>query len=277
MSDQVTETNEALEQEARELGWMPKEEFKGSPERWIPADQFVERGRHILPIVQENKERLQGELRQATAKISEMAGLLKASQESIAALEEHHQADLKRRLELARKELIEQLKEAKREGDVEQEVELTAQLTELNKEPAAPAKPAAEPAKPALKPEDQQVFDQWQSENKWFGADKRRTALAMAISNQLRADGNRDVGRKFLEAVAKEVDEVLGPVQGAAKVESSRGGARGASSAGKGYHDLPQEAKQACDGFIDRLVGPGRAYKTPDEWRAKYAKDYFAE
>src|SRR5688572_12359429 len=40
-----------IEAEAKEMGWKPKEAWKGDPEGWRPADEFVKRGKEILPIV----------------------------------------------------------------------------------------------------------------------------------------------------------------------------------------------------------------------------------
>ena len=35
---------DSYEQQAREQGWRPKEEYEGDPEKWRPAKEFVERG-----------------------------------------------------------------------------------------------------------------------------------------------------------------------------------------------------------------------------------------
>src|SRR5215472_907386 len=42
-----------LEQRARRMGWRPRNEFRGEPERWMEADEFVERGERMLPVLQE--------------------------------------------------------------------------------------------------------------------------------------------------------------------------------------------------------------------------------
>ena len=34
---------------AREMGWRPKEEFRGEAEKWVDAETFVSRGEHFLP------------------------------------------------------------------------------------------------------------------------------------------------------------------------------------------------------------------------------------
>src|SRR6185369_7112819 len=47
------------EAEARKMGWVPQGEFRGPKEQWRDADEFVERGRTVLPIIrsQLDKER----------------------------------------------------------------------------------------------------------------------------------------------------------------------------------------------------------------------------
>src|SRR3990167_11082395 len=56
--EEVEEENEpeqsepnAVETEARSMGWVPKEEFRGPESQWRDAEEFVERGHNVLPIV----------------------------------------------------------------------------------------------------------------------------------------------------------------------------------------------------------------------------------
>ena len=36
-----------LEARARRQGWRPKEEYRGPEERWVPAQEFLERGERV--------------------------------------------------------------------------------------------------------------------------------------------------------------------------------------------------------------------------------------
>ena len=58
------------------------------------------------------------------------------------------------------------------------------------------------------------------------------------------------------------------PVSGSTNLAGGGGGTT------KTYADLPPEAKQACENFAKKLVGPGRAYKTVEEWRKAYVARY---
>ncbi len=40
------------EAEARSSGWLPQDQWKGPPEKWVDAEKFVQRGEQFLPFVQ---------------------------------------------------------------------------------------------------------------------------------------------------------------------------------------------------------------------------------
>ena len=64
------EDNLAVEKEAREMGWTPKEKFKGNPDKWVTAEEFVERQCHAVKIRgQRNQEPSGRRRRRAVAKI----------------------------------------------------------------------------------------------------------------------------------------------------------------------------------------------------------------
>ena len=45
------EESDAVETEARSMGWVPLEEFRGPKDKWRGASEFVDRGSTVLPIV----------------------------------------------------------------------------------------------------------------------------------------------------------------------------------------------------------------------------------
>src|SRR3990172_12212288 len=83
----MAETDE-VEKEARQLGWTPKEEWKGNPEKWIDAKAFVERGQEIMPILRSNNKRLQQEVSELRGELGKVKELLVAGQEAMEALKE---------------------------------------------------------------------------------------------------------------------------------------------------------------------------------------------
>lgn len=267
---------EEVVSEARNLGWRPKEEFRGDPEEWVDADTFVQRGRSIMPILKQNNQRLSAQLAETNTKLQGALAVIEELKELGATI-------TKERVAAAKKELLAQLTQAKKEGNIDLEVELTDQLSELRSAPAPAPKPAAAPAAPTdgLDPE----FVAWQNEpgNEWFGVDRRKTMLAMGIAQELRADPNfADLrGKAFFRKVGQEVAKTLGGSAASPAPDRVGGSARstpsgsGASPGGKGYANLPPEAKEACDRQAKRFVGTA-AFKTEADYRAHYTKIYFA-
>lgn len=283
--DQVQEVPAELIAEARDMGWRPKDEFKGDEAKWVDAKTFVERGEHVLPIVKATNARLRQDLASTNARLEEVSAALEASKESTDALERYHQEDVKQKVEKARAELKTQLVAAKKAGDVESEVNLTDELTRLN---TAEISTEEELPKKTVTPDAPRdytkdpIFIAWKEDNPWFGTDRAKTAIATDVSAQLRASGDVSVGREFMDkvavATAKEVAR-LGGGRATTKVESSKGGSTtdGGNGKGKSYADLPADAKAACDSYTRDLVGPNRRYKTTDEWRKSYAEQHFKE
>lgn len=269
---QHVESSPEVIAEARQLGWVPQEEFRGDQSRWVDADSFVKRGHEVMPILKANNARLMGEVTSLKATLTEAT-------QAIAQLRETSEEITRERVAAAKASVISQLKQAKEAGDVDAEMALTDQLTDIRAaEKVDKAKPAA-PEAPAIDP----AFTSWAArpENSWFGSDRRRTSLAMGIAQELRGDPANAglVGTAFYEKVAREVEVTLGDRKPAAdKVEGARNSGSsgsGTGAGGKGYSGLPPEAKAACDKQGAKFIGkPG--FKTESDWRSYYAKLYFA-
>lgn len=58
--------------EATGMGWVPKDRFKGNPDLWRPAGEFVRRGREVLPIVQKTNRDLREKLSASDRKIADL-------------------------------------------------------------------------------------------------------------------------------------------------------------------------------------------------------------
>lgn len=281
MAELESKASPEVQAEAQKMGWIPPERYKKAPEQFVDADEFVERGKVVIPILKETNKRMAAELEAAKAESLRQSSTLQQLQNSVAAMEERHAVELQKTRERTRAEVKAQLAAANADGDHEAAAELTERLVKLN---AEPEKPAAKPtvASPAPAPIDPEL-KAWNAENAWFGTDKRKTALALAIAQELREGGESSVGRTFYEKVAEEVEATLGGKEGQtppSKVEGSRNGAGGdgpRSGAKKGYDALPREAREACDADTRNFVGPNKRYKTVAEWRTRYAEIYHGE
>ncbi len=270
-----------VQKQAEQMGWIPPSRFRGDPERFVDADTYIKRGEEVLPIVREQNKRLHTELDAVKADAAKTQAALKAAQTAIDQMEERHTVATQKAVEDARKQLKAQLAAASEAGDHEGVAELTDKLTLMAtaEVPAAKA-PVATPTPPVFVPPPELI--EWNSENPWFGQDKRKTALALAVAQELRDGGETSQGRTFFDKVLVEVDKTLG-VQAPRgdKVEGARGGSDGgearSSGRGKGYAALPADAKSACDAEARRFVGEGKKYKTQADWRNRYAEIYFGE
>ena len=62
----------AVESIARRWGWKPKEEFRGPPDRWTSAEDFVARGENELPILRERNRNLDRQVEEASRAVTEL-------------------------------------------------------------------------------------------------------------------------------------------------------------------------------------------------------------
>lgn len=283
MADQDTvveskATPEAQKQ-AEQMGWIPPTRFKGDPEKFVDADTYIKRGEEVLPIVREQNRRLHTELDALKATQTQTQAALKAAQTAIDQMEERHTVATQKAVTEARETLVQQLAAASEAGDHQGVALLTDKLTQANAIlPEVPVKKEVVVETPAFTPPPELV--EWNKANPWFGTDKRKTALALAVAQELREAGETGNGVDFYDKVAAEVDKTLGiqPPRGD-KVEGARNGGDGDAAPtqgrGKGYNALPSDAKSACDAESRRFVGEGKKYKTIADWRNRYAEIYF--
>lgn len=272
----VSQASVEVQRQAEDMGWIPPSRFKGDPERFVDAEVYIKRGEEVLPIVREQNKRLHTELAGVKQQAQQTAAALKAAQDSIAQMEELHTVATQRAVEAAKQQVKSQLAAASEAGDHEGVAELTDKLVKMNT--PVPAKVVTAPVpEPAFVPPPELV--EWNAENPWFGTNKRKTALALAIAQELRESGETAQGRVFFERIKAEMEHDLGvqPPRGD-KVEGARNGSEGevrGNSGKKDYAAMPADARAACDSDARRFVGEGKRYKTQQDWRNRYAEIYF--
>jgi len=280
MSDPIVESAAPpeLQAKAEKMGWIPPSRYKGEPERFVDAEEYVARGEQVLPIVRAQNHKLQSELDALRASQAETQAALAKATTALEEIEERHTVATQKAVEKAHGDLKARLAAAHEEGDHAAIAEITGLMIDL-KTAAAEDVPAKKPAPvtppPATVPPE---LKEWQASNTWFGTDKRKTALALGIAQELRDAGTELTGVAFYEKVREEMEATLGGnTAPGSKVEGARGSDTGTSRASgtKGYAALPADAKAACDAEGRNFVGAGKRYKTQDEWRKRYAELYF--
>lgn len=279
-----------VETEARSYGWAPKDQWRGAEDQWLDAPAFIARGKQMVPVIQRENRGLKETVAQQATRLAAQEQSIKEANEAIEALKTFNTQVSEDRVKALRKEIAADIKAARDAGDVEAELELTGQLDEAN-EALRVAKAAPKvvpktttPTAGAGSQEPDPVTKQWMKENPWFETDEQRTDVAMAVANRLRARQPSLIGRDFLDKVLEGVEAALGPVKNPNREAPSKveGGSNGAGGGGAGngsqkakvYSDLPQDAKDACERFAKTLVGPGKAYKTKEDWQKHYVSNY---
>ena len=262
-----------VQKTAESMGWIPPSRFKGDPERFIDADVYVKRGEEVLPIVREQNKRLHSELDTLKRESAQTRQALERAQKAIDQMEEVHTVATQKAVEDARRQLKAQLAAASEAGDHEGVAELTDQLTKMPEAVKAP-KPDQQAAPKPFTPPAEML--EWNKENAWFGTNKRKTALALGIAQELRDAGDTSEGRAFFDKVTTELDKELGtgtpdPVD---KVSGARGGSESPAGSRGGYASMPADARAACDADARRFVGERKKYKTMADWRTRYAEIY---
>lgn len=279
MNDTVA-TPPAVESEARALGWVPKEEFRGGEDRWVDAETFVERGHTVMPMLRKNNERLLSDREADRTRLAKLEADLAAKSRTVDDLIAFQATEVKRQVKAQLDALKAQKKAALREGDmelastIEDQIDDVKELEATRKPPvvAAPA-PAPAPA-PVVEPWAQEFSD---ANSDWLKVDKRKTALFLGICDELYVAGKR--GAALLSEAKGEMEKTLGlkadPAHG--KTEGGRGGdgGGGGSPRGKTFADLDSEAKAVCRSEERKMVGAGKPFKTSAEWQAHYVKCIF--
>lgn len=247
MTDQaIEETGEAdnevidvpVEDRARDMGWRPKEEFKGDESRWVDAETFVKRGEEILPILKANSRKDKEALDAAKAEIAEMKA-------TFAEFRQYHSKTEQRAMEKAKKELEREMAEAVEAGDHKAVREIAADMAALSQNVQTDAD-----GNPYQTPDHAKTLSQWKGENPWFQSDPVMTAAASAIADELEASGVK--GADQLAEVAKRMRAEF-PHKFQNERRSAPAAVEGSTTprkAGKSAADLPPEARAQMNKWV---------------------------
>ena len=220
------------EAEASKEGWAPKENWKGPDEKWKTAEQFVKDGENITPILRSKVERLEGRVEQ----------LLSSNKESNEYMQKSRDKDRKENERLIGE--LEVLRtQAVTDSDGEAFQRADSQIQELRSEPEV------------RQPDP--VVDAWVGGNQWYGTNRKLTAFADGIADQLRATGY--TGQAYFDELTKQVKETFPDDFGnpnrnrPSGVED--GGQEEGDSKSKTFNDLPNDAKVQYAAFKRDIPG----------------------
>lgn len=288
MTDQVIDNdvgdvNADLESEATELGWKPKEQWKGDDSKWVDARTFMDKVGIILPVLRQKNQELHQTITSLRNADRARAAELAAIQEALDSVQKTQQEDGAQRAEALVEDLELEIEQASEAGDHKRIAKLTSQLAKLQaaqlvkaeKDAGAPAHKSGAPA------QANPAFDAWHTENSWYGQDKKRSRLAFTAFQNVVEDSPQLQGK----AIFDEVDRELARLEGRAAPRKTSRVAGGGSSGGEGGGDggdktfaaLPADAKAACERQAKYVVGKGKAYPDQAAWQKAYARTYYAQ
>ena len=238
----------AIEKEAGRHGWVPKSMYKGDPAKWKPAQEYLDAG------LRYNKN-IKAELEDLKTKYAH----LEKTGQAFAKYHEEAMARKDQELKDAIAETTRKLREAVRDGDdnladtLEARKELLQEERANLKKQEAPVEPSA--ANVQMPSEVNPVVKDWiEDGNEWFNTDPELRNYALEVGKQLRAQGEKAMGRKMLDLVAAQVREDFPrrfkkqQTSRQSQVETSD--TTGASGSAYSVHDLPAEDLALMKEFI---------------------------
>jgi hypothetical protein len=255
------EVSEA-EAKARRLGWVPKEEFKGNPDKHRSAEEFLERGESLLPLLKRDTDKLHRMVDRLEKKLTDQSKTFSEYREFSEKAEE-------RAYKRAKAELEAKLDTAIQSADVDGARQARRELADLENDKPKPKTETKTEEKPAIDP----VFQSWMDENSWFGKDPALTGFANKVFAQLEVSHPGKPHSELLAETRKRVVEKfpedfgINPKRDDAAAVASPNGGAAPRKKGKTYDDLPADAKKACDRFVKTIPGYTREkYVASYEW-----------
>jgi len=260
--DQVTIEPNETEAKARRLGWVPKEEFRGDADRWRPAEEFLERGERILPLVLKDNDRLHARLSGLETELRETK---EASKELLAFTSKAEERAYNR----AKAEIEGRIEAAASTADPNAVRQGMRELDALNAEHKRPEPKTEQQKQPAVAV-DPEIQD-WINKEDWFRKSPALNTYATEVFGEIeRASPGMTKSQMLAETKRRTVEKFpekfgINPARENAPAVGSPNGVVARKSKAKTYEDLPAEAKRACDKFVRTI---------PGYTRDKYVKDY---
>lgn len=250
---------QTVEEKAKSMGWIPKEEFKGDPEKHRSAEDFVERGENYVPILKDRVKKLETDLETA----------LKVTKAELEKVRKQGYEEAKEKYEAKKAELANEELEAVESQDVEKFKEIQTRKESL-KEP-----------EPVVEQQVNPVFSDWNKKNAWYGTDTDLTNEADAqfdtlLKIQQAKDPNKVVPPESLYSEIEKRVKMLYPEKfenphrkEPAEVET---GTEQPGEKSNSWSDLPPAAKSAYERQRRYQKEQGREF-TKEQYLAIYNEE----
>lgn len=185
-TNQTTPEPTANEVEARNSGWVPKEEYHGDENKWVDADEFVRRG----PLFE---------------KINVQSRELKEVKKALDQLKAHHASVEATAYKKAMADLKAEKREAFIDGDPDKIIEIDDRIADLKQKEREAEVARTQEVAQAVQAEIHPEFQAWTNRNPWYTSNGPMRAYADRLGTELQQQGHSpsEVLRK-VEAMIKE-------------------------------------------------------------------------
>lgn len=261
-AEQVNTADTSIEEKARSMGWKPKEEFRGDPDRWTDAETFAKVGEQRIPVMKENFERLSNDF--------------KNLKEELRLTKEYHKDSEKRQYDRAMRDLQQQQRQAVEEADTEQFDRIEKKKEQVREDyfPKQSEK-VAKTNSQEIPPEVQQ----WQLNNPWYQNPTLAIKAQQAEQKIMEEEAFKSIDDPFfqpmstsdrLQEVTRRVKAEYGKSktdQNPRKLPAVEGTRQASTKASKTWSDIPQEDRAKAHQWISAGIIS----------QSDYIKDYFGE
>lgn len=226
-----------VEELAESIGWTPKDRFKGNPDNWKPAAEFIKAGRNESRNLKAKLDRVE----QTLDTVAKTTGAVVAEQiaKKHAQLEAQYAAAVER-------------------GDPDEAWKAANQIMRLQ-DTAQPA--AAQPSQSTV---------EWAERNQWMKTDPVARARAIQVADLYAREGASAEQQTSAaeQIIRREFPHHFAGNERAAEVNGVRTRASGGAKRGTTAADMPKEAQKIADDLVERGLIPDRE---------AYARNYFAQ
>lgn len=223
VAEEQEETPDPYADLATRIGWVPKDQFRGDPEAWKPAEQFILDGKDI----QRATSRELKEMRATVDNIARTTGTL-----------------FEQRMNEYASQLKTEYATAVEDGDPNRAWEIGQKLNGLSQQ-----------APPTVTSEARE----WVARNPWFEKDPVAKNLAMAVADTYAKEGKSVAEQlRAAETHVRQAYPNLFASAGKGPAGVAQPGSRSASPPGKAksFADMPRAAQDIAKDLVDRKLIP---------------------
>lgn len=265
------------EAKARRMGWVPKDQFRGDPNRWMPWERFLEWSERSLPIMAERYEALDRKFSNQERTLGEVQAKLTEATQVMGEFRDFASKAEKRAYERAKRDIEQRMEAAVTTNDHGAYKQAKGELDSLEPPVApttsAPPPPPVQPAVPQVDPATAAEMAAWVRQNPWFNTDPELYQVAIDLYGTLERTKPQLSTRDKLSEVKRAVmalhpDRFANPRREApTTVAAPAPAAPAPKSKKKTIRDLPPEAQKAFARFKQQM---------PNYTEDEYLSVYFA-